>query len=109
VKRLNGRGVVSTFFFDGTNGIGAYTGVLVDAKRGALWGTTTSGIDAYNGNAYMLDQSGHETVLYTFCQLPRCADGQYPGGLIEDVSGNLYGTTLYGGTYGLGVVFEITP
>jgi hypothetical protein len=45
-------------------------------------------------------------------------DGDAPvGGLAIDVSGNLYGTTIYGGTYstpncgvGLcGTVFEITP
>ena len=35
--------------------------------------------------------------------------GSYPyGGLIRDSAGNLYGTTLGGGTYGAGVVFEIS-
>ena len=29
--------------------------------------------------------------------------------LVFDANGNLYGTTLFGGTYGSGVVFEITP
>ena len=40
-----------------------------------------------------------ETVLYTFCSLADCADGDTPeGGLIVDAAGNLYGTTMYGGS-----------
>lgn len=30
-------------------------------------------------------------------------------GLIADASGNLYGTTFYGGAYGVGTVFELLP
>ena len=30
-------------------------------------------------------------------------------GLIADASGNLYGTTFYGGAYGVGTVFKLTP
>jgi len=30
-------------------------------------------------------------------------------GLIFDRAGNLYGTTAYGGTSNLGIVFELTP
>ena len=29
--------------------------------------------------------------------------------LIFDAAGNLYGTTVAGGTYGYGTVFELTP
>jgi uncharacterized repeat protein (TIGR03803 family) len=47
-----------------------------------------------------------EKVLYSF----NGADGAYPtAGLIPDAAGNLYGTTLYGGTDDKGVVFELTP
>jgi hypothetical protein len=49
-----------------------------------------------------------ETVLYTFCSQSNCTDGNGPvGGLIEDKSGNLYGTTKQGGANNQGVVFEI--
>jgi len=34
--------------------------------------------------------------------------GPYPG-LIVDAAGNLYGTTIYGGVNGGGMVFEVTP
>jgi uncharacterized repeat protein (TIGR03803 family) len=47
------------------------------------------------------------TVLYTFTG---GADGGVPiAGLTRDPSGNLYGTTLMGGTSGAGVVFKLTP
>jgi len=46
-----------------------------------------------------------ETVLQTF----NGKNGQYANGsLIVDSSGNLYGTTAYGGPQGYGMVFEIT-
>jgi uncharacterized repeat protein (TIGR03803 family) len=36
-------------------------------------------------------------------------DGAVPqSGLIQDSSGNLYGTTLIGGIYGYGTVFEVS-
>lgn len=37
------------------------------------------------------------------------ADGRFPTGVIRDAAGNLYGTTLSGGTSNLGTVFEISP
>lgn len=38
------------------------------------------------------------------------ADGRQPqGSLALDSAGNLYGVTFYGGQYGYGTVFEITP
>jgi uncharacterized repeat protein (TIGR03803 family) len=45
------------------------------------------------------------TVLHAFAGQP---DGQYPGGVMRDSQGNLYGTTLYGGAHNWGTVFKIT-
>ena len=48
-----------------------------------------------------------ETVLYSFTGSP---DGAGPfAGVIFDTKGNLYGTTVYGGAYGYGSVFKVTP
>jgi hypothetical protein len=51
-----------------------------------------------------------EAVLYSF---PNYIDGYWPAsGLIFDSAGNLYGTTVNGGTDGgcvCGMVFELTP
>ena len=45
-------------------------------------------------------------VLYTFCSLANCADGQSPAAtLLMDQAGNLYGTTRGGG----GTIFRLTP
>jgi uncharacterized repeat protein (TIGR03803 family) len=48
-----------------------------------------------------------ESILHNFGS---GTDGLNPiGSLIFDASGNLYGTTLSGGTYGRGTVFELSP
>jgi uncharacterized repeat protein (TIGR03803 family) len=47
-----------------------------------------------------------ESLLYTFSE----TGSFWPqGALIEDGSGNLYGTTRGGGTYGVGTVMELSP
>jgi uncharacterized repeat protein (TIGR03803 family) len=49
-----------------------------------------------------------ERVLHDFN--PKSNDGSEPyGGVIFDAAGNLYGTTVYGGPYDYGTVFELTP
>jgi uncharacterized repeat protein (TIGR03803 family) len=46
-----------------------------------------------------------ETILYNFT-----LDASGPGGgVIIDKAGNLYGTTVYGGSTGCGVVYELSP
>jgi uncharacterized repeat protein (TIGR03803 family) len=54
-----------------------------------------------------------ESVLYSFCSLPNCADGSFPAAnLILDEQGNLYGATQEGGitcAVCFGVIFEVTP
>jgi uncharacterized repeat protein (TIGR03803 family) len=52
-------------------------------------------------------QAGTYSLLYSFQCSP---DAAYPfAGLILDSSGNLYGTTFYGGQFGGGAVFKVTP
>src|ERR1700733_8774959 len=46
------------------------------------------------------------TVVYNF---GGSTDGAAPAGLVRDNAGNLYGTTVLGGTYGYGTVFELMP
>ena len=110
VGRLGTDGAVKAFFFDAIDGKAPLTGVIVDASRRMLYGTTVTGFFG-PGNVFEIDKFGNETVLYTFCQQSGCSDGDLPGGLVEDKLGNLYGTTLNGGNQGegYGVVFEVTP
>jgi uncharacterized repeat protein (TIGR03803 family) len=88
-----------------TDGSVPTAGLIQDAA-GNLYGTTQSGgansdadFGAGGGTVFKLDSTGHETVLYSFCSAANCADGETPAaGLIQDSVGNLYGTTVHGGT-----------
>lgn len=94
---------VSSFFFNGQNGGNPFSGVLVDDQTSALYGTTLGGDDVYT------IRGTKETVLYTFCSLPNCADGLYPGPLTYH-DGKLYGVTGAGGIYeNSGVVYSLAP
>src|ERR1700680_3764831 len=54
----------------------------------------------------LLASEAKETVLHHFGV---GSDGQAPyGRVISDASGNLYGTTAFGGTSGAGIVFQLT-
>jgi uncharacterized repeat protein (TIGR03803 family) len=100
------------------------TAGLIFGASGNLYGTTALGGNASNcsgsdcGLVFELtlnpDGSWSESVLYTFCSLGNCSDGELPfAGLISDAQGNLYGTTGDGGAFGDifsgGTVFKLTP
>ncbi len=93
---------------DGQNPIG---GVAIDGS-GNLYGTTVyGGTDRY-GTVFELTPAANGTwthkVLYSF--LNDGKDGIEPEAtVVLDAKGNLYGTTYYGGTYGFGTVFELSP
>ena len=94
-------------FTDGSDG--AYpSGSLWDAGESLFYGTTdrggAGGCDC--GTVFTVDTAGNLTTLHTFAGYPN--DGSNPyGGLIQDANGNLYGSTLSGGSFGGGTVFEI--
>jgi uncharacterized repeat protein (TIGR03803 family) len=108
VFRLTPGGVETVLYsFTGANGDGALptAGVILDAT-GNLYGTTLSGGVNYNGTVFKVSSTGVETVLYAFLDNP---DGSEPlGGLVRDSSGNLYGTTFYGGKNYYGTVYELS-
>lgn len=93
--------------FTGRNGDGASPeGALAIDQAGNLYGTTLNGGTNGKGVVFKLDSAGNETVLHSFIGN---GDGANPdGGLIRDNAGNLYGTTLYGGTTGNGTVFKVS-
>ena len=53
-------------------------------------------------------QAGTETILESFSDTGTDAFGPYSG-LIFDTSGNLYGTTYYGGAFNAGTVYMLSP
>ena len=94
--------------FTGTDGAFPYYGAkLIFDSNGNLYGTTSQGGASGSGVVFKFSPAGTETVLYSFTG---GADGNQPGaGLVFDSSGNLYGTTPYGGRFGQGVVFKLSP
>ncbi len=62
------------------------------------------------GTVFKITPSGTLTTLYSFCSRMSCVDGSGPSaGLVQASDGNFYGTTVDGGAYNLGTVFQITP
>jgi uncharacterized repeat protein (TIGR03803 family) len=110
--------------FDGADGVSPDAGLIEDAS-GNLYGTTSNGGTGLSwecegcssGTVFELSPSGNgytETVLYSFCSEggTQCTDGAVPmAGVIQDASGNLYGTTEFGGANGIdwGTVFKLSP
>jgi len=95
--------------FNGTDGLYPAAGLIFDSG-GSLYGTTQQGGASGAGTIFNLAPNGHdgwnETVLHSF----DVNDGKNPlAGLVFDVAGNLYGTTVVGGASGLGTVFELVP
>lgn len=87
-----------------------YSSVIFDST-GNLYGTTYVGGRSGHGTVFELSPTSDswvEKVLYSFGSGSN--DGLDPqGGLIFDSAGNLYGTTVAGGDYSVGSVFELSP
>jgi uncharacterized repeat protein (TIGR03803 family) len=91
------------------------SGVIFDSV-GNIYGTTAWGSSGIQGTVYELSPDGSggwiETILHKF-------EGGNDGydakaGVVFDLSGNLYGTTVGGGSnscggYGCGTVYKLTP
>jgi uncharacterized repeat protein (TIGR03803 family) len=98
-------------FTGGADGAGSWGGVTL--HQGKLYGTGGGGAGTCNGGCgvvFKLTPGAHgqwtEAVLHSFAG---GSDGYDPyGGVILDGSGNLYGTTVSGGTHNYGTVFELT-
>ena len=94
---------------------------LVRDSQGNLYGTTKyggandvtySGSTTSAGTAFELSPKtggGYtEKIIYNFGA--STSDGALPiANMVFDSKGNLYGTTLAGGSYGLGTAFELSP
>jgi uncharacterized repeat protein (TIGR03803 family) len=91
------------------------TAGLTFDSAGNLYGTTYRGGTNLSGTVFGLSPGANgqwtEQILYNFCRLSNCADGESPtGGVLFDTVGNLYGTTSGGGLLpNAGTVFELTP
>ncbi len=74
------------------------------------YGMTEGGGAHEDGTIFEITPAGQLTTIYSFCSGTECETPTYPEGtLVQGRNGNLYGTTLNGGTADAGAVFEITP
>lgn len=83
-------------------------GELTQSRLGNFYGSTNNGGTNSLGVVFSVGRSGKFAVLYNFCSLPSCGDGEAPNGVIQARNGNLYGTAPAGGANYLGTVFELT-
>jgi uncharacterized repeat protein (TIGR03803 family) len=92
-----------------------WTGVspLIQGTDGSFYGTIPNGGNYGYGMAFKITSSGSFTTLHSFCANFGCTDGSGPGGLVQGIDGNFYGTTSEGGenasgTNG-GTIFSLSP
>ncbi len=106
---MTGKETVLHSFTDSPDGSEPYYAGVVRDAQGNLYGTTVYGGGAPpEGTVFKVDTTGKETVLYSFAAMN--GDGTHPkAGLVQDIHGNLYGTTYSGGAYGNGTVFKVDP
>lgn len=96
-----------------TDGYSPEGDMTMDAG-GNLYGTTTLGGANGNGTVYRVSPNAKRTkwtgsILYSFCSIADCSDGNVPQGPVTmDSKGRLFGTTTADAGEG-GVVFEPVP
>jgi uncharacterized repeat protein (TIGR03803 family) len=94
------------YSFTGSSGSYPLSGVTRDTA-GNLYTTNATGGNGGCGTVIKLDTKGNETVLYSFDGGPD--DGDQPqSALFLDPAGNLYGTTVLGGSRNSGTVFKLS-
>ncbi len=95
-------------FTGGNDGANPMAGLL-QGGDGNFYGTTYgsgSGPSAY-GTVFRISPSGSLTSLWSFTG---GNDGSYPwAALVQGSDSNFYGTASYGGAYGAGTAFRISP
>jgi uncharacterized repeat protein (TIGR03803 family) len=103
--------ILHSFNPNGTDGFYPDSGVIFDSA-GNLYGTTYEGgsNDGNDGTVYKLSPGKNGWTETVLSNLGGTGGAAHPfAGVTFDVSGNLWGTTIKGGTYGYGTVYELKP
>jgi uncharacterized repeat protein (TIGR03803 family) len=86
------------------------TGTLLVDSAGNMYGNSCANGAFGYGVIFKLSPSGNGWVYSSLHDFMNGNDGAHPfGGLVIDRNRNLYDTSIDGGTFGHGTVFEITP
>jgi len=99
--------VTTLYNFDNTHGAAPYGG-LAQGADGNFYGTTSGGGTSNSGVIFQLTPSGTVTVIYEFDSTHPANGYQSFSGLVAATDGNLYGSTIFGGSANNGVLFKIT-
>jgi uncharacterized repeat protein (TIGR03803 family) len=96
-------------FTGGADGGSGSAGRMI-LRNGRLYGAATTGGTYGSGIVFEITPRGARwdfRTLYSFRGQP---DGSFPyGALLFNSSGNIYGTTYYGGANNIGAVYELSP
>ncbi|MGA7219558.1 MAG: choice-of-anchor tandem repeat GloVer-containing protein [Candidatus Sulfotelmatobacter sp.] len=87
---------------------GAEPGGIIQASDGNLYGITIGAAIEDSGTLFRVSTTGEFKELHYFCSAANCADGYEQSTPIQGIDGNLYGTTLLGGTHNGGVLYKLT-
>lgn len=87
---------------------GEWPGDLIQTSDGNFYGSASGGYSSPLvsglGILFRMTLDSQVTILHRFTDV----DGNGPGGLVQGLDGNLYGTTVAGGQSRLGTVFRLT-
>jgi len=111
VFKISTSGIETVIYSFGANSTldanSPYSG-LIQTSNGNFYGTAISGGKYGKGAVYQISNTGIESLLYSFGAT--ATDGTTPyANLLQASDGNIYGTTIYGGAFGNGSVFKLTP
>ncbi|HEY1683674.1 MAG TPA: choice-of-anchor tandem repeat GloVer-containing protein [Tepidisphaeraceae bacterium] len=100
------KGSTTINFLASTDGSYPLSGVIIDSA-GNLYGTTASGGEYDSGTVFELP--ANSSSVQTLASIGGVSGGDTPfGGLYRDSTGNLFGTTEFGGDFNAGTIYEVT-
>src|ERR1700722_118164 len=106
VFSISGSKVPTLHNFDTIHGSFPYGG-LTQGADGNFYGTTSAGGSGTGGVVFQVTSKGVVNVLYNFDSVHTANGYEAFAGLVAATDGSLYGSAVFGGSSGNGVLFKI--